>query len=69
MMIMENDLYIRTIPQMVNQSLGGFEVTQKGYFYQRARDSEIRLAQKVVQRICFTFIYEESFQEESSRRK
>ena len=28
---------IRSIPQMVFQSPGGFEATQKGYFYQRAR--------------------------------
>jgi N-acetylmuramoyl-L-alanine amidase len=39
---------IRTVSQMVFQSPGGFEATQKGYFYQRARESEIRLAQKVV---------------------
>jgi len=40
---------IRTIRQMVFQSPGGFEAVQKGYFYQRARASEIRLAQKVIQ--------------------
>ncbi len=39
---------IRTIKQMVFQRPGGFEATQKGYFYQRARDSEIRLAIKVI---------------------
>ena len=39
---------IRSIPQMVFQSPGGFEATQKGYFYQKARDSEIRLARRVV---------------------
>ncbi|ALS26718.1 cell wall hydrolase [Paenibacillus sp. 32O-W] len=39
---------IRTIPQMVFQSPGGFEATQKSYFYQRARDREIRLAQRLV---------------------
>lgn len=39
---------VRSIPQMVFQSPGGFEATQKGYFYQRARDSEIRLARRVV---------------------
>jgi N-acetylmuramoyl-L-alanine amidase len=38
---------IRTVPQMVYQSPGGFEATQKGYFYQRARTSEIRLARRV----------------------
>lgn len=39
---------IRTIKQMVFQSPGGFEATQKGYFYQRARQSEIDLARKVI---------------------
>lgn len=39
---------IRTIPQMVFQSPGGFEATQKGYFYQRARESELRLARKSI---------------------
>lgn len=39
---------IRTIPQMVYQSPGGFEAVQKGYFYQRAREQEIRLARKVI---------------------
>lgn len=39
---------IRSIPQMVFQSPGGFEATQKGYFYQRARESEIRLANRVI---------------------
>ena len=39
---------IRTIDQMVYQSPGGFEATQKGYFYQRARDKEIRLAKRVI---------------------
>lgn len=39
---------IRTIPQMVFQRPGGFEATMKGYFYQRARESEIRLARKVI---------------------
>lgn len=39
---------IRNIPEMVFQSPGGFEATQKGYFYQRARDRDIRLAQRVV---------------------
>lgn len=41
-------LNIRTINDMVFQSPGGFEATQKGYFYQRARDSEVRLAQRVI---------------------
>ncbi len=39
---------IRSIPQMVFQNPGGFEATQKGYFYQRARESEIKLARRVV---------------------
>ena len=39
---------IRSIPQMVFQNPGGFESTQKGYFYQRARQSEIKLARRVV---------------------
>ncbi|CDQ38257.1 cell wall hydrolase [Virgibacillus salexigens] len=40
---------IRTINDMVYQSPGGFEATQKGYFYQRARESEKRLARRVIQ--------------------
>lgn len=39
---------INSINQMVFQSPGGFEATQKGYFYQRARESEKRLARRVV---------------------
>jgi N-acetylmuramoyl-L-alanine amidase len=39
---------IRTIPQMVFQRPGGFEATIRGYFYQRARDRDIRLAQRVI---------------------
>jgi len=39
---------IRSIPQMVYQSPGGFESTQKGFFYQRVRDSQVRLAKKVI---------------------
>lgn len=39
---------IRTIRDMVFQSPGGFEATQKGYFYQSARPNEIRLAQQVI---------------------
>lgn len=39
---------INTIPNMVFQSPGGFEATQKGYFYQRARKSEIKLAKKAI---------------------
>lgn len=40
--------HIRNIEQMVFQNPGGFEATQKGYFYQRARDQDIRLARRVV---------------------
>lgn len=39
---------IRSIPQMVFQSPGGFESTQKGYFYQRARDRDVRLARRMI---------------------
>jgi N-acetylmuramoyl-L-alanine amidase len=39
---------INTVNKMVFQSPGGFEATQKGYFYQRARDKEIRLARRVI---------------------
>jgi N-acetylmuramoyl-L-alanine amidase len=40
---------IDTIRKMVFQSPGGFEATQKGYFYQRARDTDIELARKVLE--------------------
>ena len=39
---------IRTVPQMVFQSPGGFEATQKGYFYQRAREIDKELARQVM---------------------
>ncbi|WLR50766.1 cell wall hydrolase [Bacillus tianshenii] len=39
---------ITNITRMVYQSPGGFEATQKGYFYQRARESERRLARKTI---------------------
>lgn len=39
---------IRTIPQMVYQQPGGFEAVTKGYFYQRAREQDIRLAKRVI---------------------
>ncbi|MFC3882122.1 cell wall hydrolase [Bacillus songklensis] len=38
---------IRTIPQMIFQP-HAFEATIKGYFYQRARESERRLARRVI---------------------
>lgn len=40
---------IRSMSQMVYQSPGGFEATQKGYFYQRARSRDVRLARQVIQ--------------------
>ncbi|WP_062351407.1 cell wall hydrolase [Bacillus kwashiorkori] len=39
---------IRNIRRMVFQSPGGFEATQKGYFYQAARQNEINLARRVI---------------------
>ncbi|PSL45876.1 N-acetylmuramoyl-L-alanine amidase [Salsuginibacillus halophilus] len=39
---------IRTVEQMVFQTPAGFEATEKGYFYQRARDREINLARRLV---------------------
>lgn len=39
---------IRSMRDMVFQSPGGFEATQKGYFYQRARELDIRLAEKTI---------------------
>ncbi len=39
---------IRLMRDMVFQSPGGFEAVQKSYFYQRARDKDRRLAQRVV---------------------
>lgn len=39
---------IRTMDQMVFQSPGGFEATTKGYFYQAARDRDVRLAQRAI---------------------
>ncbi|GGA63868.1 cell wall hydrolase [Ornithinibacillus halotolerans] len=39
---------IRNINDMVFQRPGGFEATIKGYFYQRARESEKRLARRTI---------------------
>lgn len=39
---------LRSIDDMVFQSPGGFEATQKGYFYQRAREKDIKLAKKAI---------------------
>ncbi|MEY8349166.1 cell wall hydrolase [Bacillus cereus] len=40
---------IRNLQQMVFQSPGGFEATQKGYFYQRAREQDIALARRTIE--------------------
>lgn len=40
---------ITSIRDMVFQSPGGFEATQKGYFYQRAREIDKRLARRAIQ--------------------
>lgn len=39
---------LRSMDDMVFQSPGGFEATQKGYFYQRARQKDIELARRVI---------------------
>lgn len=39
---------LRSIRDMVYQSPGGFEATQKGYFYQRAREQDKTLARRVI---------------------
>ncbi|MCA0971080.1 cell wall hydrolase [Halobacillus litoralis] len=39
---------INSIRDMVYQNPGGFEATQKGYFYQRAREKDKRLARKTI---------------------
>ncbi|NMO95886.1 cell wall hydrolase [Paenibacillus lemnae] len=39
---------IRNMNDMVFQSPGGFEATQKGYFYQRARERDRRLARRTI---------------------
>ncbi|WP_335871420.1 cell wall hydrolase [Bacillus sp. 2205SS5-2] len=39
---------IKSIRNMVYQSPGGFEATQKGYFYQAPRQKEIDLARKAL---------------------
>lgn len=40
---------IRNLTDMVFQSPGGFEATQKGYFYQRAREQDMNLARRTIQ--------------------
>jgi N-acetylmuramoyl-L-alanine amidase len=39
---------ITSLQKMVYQRPGGFEATQKGYFYQRARQKDIDLARKTI---------------------
>ncbi len=39
---------IRSIENMVFQSPGGFEATQKNYFYQAAREVDIKLARRTI---------------------
>ncbi|WP_018923230.1 cell wall hydrolase [Salsuginibacillus kocurii] len=39
---------VRTVDDMVFQSPGGFEAVQESYFYQRARDQEVRLAERLI---------------------
>ncbi|MDN4593744.1 cell wall hydrolase [Polycladomyces subterraneus] len=39
---------LRSIKAMVFQSPGGFEAVQRPYFYQAARDRDIRLARRVI---------------------
>jgi N-acetylmuramoyl-L-alanine amidase len=39
---------LRSIRDMVYQSPGGFEATQKGYFYQRAREQDKVLARRAI---------------------
>lgn len=40
---------IRSVSQMVFQNPGGFEATQKGYFYQKARPADEQLARRVLE--------------------
>ncbi len=39
---------INSIRRMVFQRPGGFEATIRGYFYQAARETEIRLARRLI---------------------
>jgi len=39
---------ITSVQKMVFQKPGGFEATQKSYFYQKARDKDMRLAARVL---------------------
>ncbi|OIJ14130.1 cell wall hydrolase [Anaerobacillus arseniciselenatis] len=40
--------HINSIPEMTYQSPGGFEAVLHGYFYQRAREHELRLVDKLI---------------------
>lgn len=42
------DFNLTSVTDMVYQSPGGFEATQKGYFYQRAREQDKRLARRAI---------------------
>ena len=37
---------VKTVSEMVFQNPGGFEATQKGYFYQPAREADMALARR-----------------------
>lgn len=39
---------IRNLRDMVFQRPGGFEAVTKGYFYQKAREQDVRLARRVI---------------------
>lgn len=41
-------VHIDNVNRMAFQSPGGFEAVQKGYFYQRAREKDIRLAERLI---------------------
>ncbi|NIK12096.1 cell wall hydrolase [Alkalibacillus almallahensis] len=45
---------IRSLPDMIYQSPGGFEAVQESYFYQRAREKDIRLARRAVRGETFS---------------
>ncbi|OIJ21319.1 cell wall hydrolase [Anaerobacillus alkalidiazotrophicus] len=41
-------VHIRTVPEMTFQSPGGFEAVLHGYFYQPAREHELRLVDRLI---------------------
>ncbi|WP_411954590.1 cell wall hydrolase [Alkalibacillus sp. S2W] len=45
---------IRSLPDMIYQSPGGFEAVQRSYFYQRAREKDIRLARRAARGETFS---------------